>query len=412
MVVLHAVLGVLCYFVLEQRWYFIGSQVIIALSLYLSLRFFYLIDRRYRHLIDSITDFELQDPNSRIVATGSSDLDVLIRKYNTLLENIRQERIRLEGQGQFLEELIASSHVGVIITDIDGRVTEANPAAATFLNTTAEAMWGQVISAYRLDGGSRGITLTINNRRLKWSQSKVRYKGFYRQFVVLEDLTAELLQSEKEAYGRVIRMMSHEVNNSTGAVNSILQTLGDVAVLEQMDESFIEAIAVARERNQNLGRFVANFASVIRVYQPQKQPVALVELAEKAAKLVQFEAAQHRIVCEVVNHAPANATVLIDPIQIEQVLNNVVKNAMESIGEDGRITLTIAASGRGFEVADTGAGISADTSRLVQEALFYSSKSNGQGIGLMLTREILRLHDTHFTLATDGDGITRFRVDF
>ena len=412
MVVLHAVLGVLCYFVLEQRWYFIGAQLIIAVSLYLSLRFFYLVDRRYRHLIDSITDFELQDPNSRIVATGSSDLDVLISKYNTLLENIRQERIRLEGQGQFLEELIASSHVGVIITDIDGRVTEVNPAAATFLNTTPEAMWGQVISAYRLDGGSRGNTLTINNRRLKWSQSKVRYKGFYRQFVVLEDLTAELLQSEKEAYGRVIRMMSHEVNNSTGAVNSILQTLGDVAELEQMDESFIEAIAVARERNQNLGRFVANFASVIRVYQPQKQPVALVELAEKAAKLVQFEAAQRRIVCEVVNHAPAHATVLIDPIQIEQVLNNVVKNAIESIGEDGRIILTIDASGRGFEVADTGAGISDETSRLVQEALFYSSKSNGQGIGLMLTREILRLHGTHFSLATDGDGITRFRVDF
>jgi signal transduction histidine kinase len=328
------------------------------------------------------------------------------------IKHIRQERIRLEGQGQFLEELIASSHVGVIITDIDGRVTEVNPAAATFLNTTPEAMWGQVISAYRLDGDSRGNTLTINNRRLKWSQSKVRYKGFYRQFVVLEDLTAELLQSEKEAYGRVIRMMSHEVNNSTGAVNSILQTLGDVAVLEQMDESFIEAIAVARERNQNLGRFVANFASVIRVYQPQKQPVALVELAEKTTKLVQFEAAQRRIVCEVVNHAPAHATVLIDPIQIEQVLNNVVKNAMESIGEDGRIILTIAASGRGFEVADTGAGISYETSRLVQEALFYSSKSNGQGIGLMLTREILRLHDTHFTLATDGEGITRFRVDF
>ena len=410
MVALHLALGVLCYHVFDQRWYFIAAQLGIAASLYASIRFFHLFDHRYRHLINSISNFESQDAGSRIRPTGNKDLDELITKYNHLLSTIHDERLRLAGQGQFLEELIARSHVGVIITDIEGRITEANHAAATFLNTSASDMIGQFISTYRLDEKSDKNTLNLNNRRLKSSLSKVKYKGFYRQFVILEDLTAELLQSEKEAYGRVIRMMSHEVDNATGAVNSILQTLADS--IESQDPTWSEAIQIARERNQSLGQFVSNFASVIRVYEPQKQPVSLAALAEKVVKLSAFAAHERNITINILNSAPSDATVFIDPVQIEQVLTNVVKNAFESIQSNGNVTLSIAPNGRQIEVIDDGPGLSQATEKQLENALFYSTKPQGQGIGLLLSREILQLHGTTYSLQTGSDGLTRFTVRF
>lgn len=412
MVAIHIALGALCFSVFEQKAYFIGAQVAIVLSLYLSLRFFYLIDRRFRHLLDCMTDFEAQDTNSRIAKTGNRDLDRLIETYNKLLQGIRQERIRLEGQGQFLEELIATAHVGILIADVDGRITEVNPAAATFLDTTPEKLFGKRIQDFHFDGTHPNSTVKVNGRRLKCAMSRIRYKGFYRQFVVLEDLTAELLANEKDAYGRVIRMMSHEVNNSTGAVNSILQTLREAANEEALSPYFADALTLAHERSENLGKFVENFASVVRVYTPQKQATELAALADKALKLAQFEADKRGIVMQLVNQAPPSTELYIDPLQVEQVLANVVKNAMESIGKNGQITITIAPDGRSFEVADNGAGLNDETARMINETLFYSTKPGGQGIGLMLTREILRLHDTAYTLATDSNGITRFSVRF
>ncbi|MGF1565382.1 MAG: PAS domain-containing sensor histidine kinase [Flavobacteriales bacterium] len=409
---IHLALGGLCYLVLEKTWLFIGAQVVIACSFYLCLRFFFRIDGRFRHLIDCMTEFDIQDTNARITLTGNRDLDRLINTYNTLLSSIRQERLRLEGQGQFLEELIAGAHVGVIIADIDGRITEVNPAAATFLNTPSEALFGKRIQDFHFDATHPNSTVTVNGRRLKCAMSRIRYKGFYRQFVVLEDLTAELLANEKDAYGRVIRMMSHEVNNSTGAVNSILQTLREEAIEQALNPFYTDALTLAHERNQNLGKFVENFASVVRVYTPQKQATELASLADKAIKLAQFEADKRGIVLQLVNQAPTTARVNVDPLQIEQILTNVVKNAMESIEADGHITITIGHDGRSLEVADNGAGLDDETSRLINDTLFYSSKPGGQGIGLMLTREILRLHETTFTLATDSKGTTRFSVRF
>ncbi|MFM1931454.1 MAG: hypothetical protein RL226_757 [Bacteroidota bacterium] len=410
MAAVHIVIGVLCFYVFDDRWYFIAAQLFIGASFYISVRFFYLFDRQYRHLLNAMADFHAQDTGSRLRPTGNKDIDPLIEKYNQLIANIQEEQLRLAGQGQIVEELIARSHVGVIITDVDGRIAEANQAAATFLNTTPSVMLGQFISTYRLDERSENTTLNLHNRRLKTSLSKVKYKGFYRQFMLIEDLTSELLQSEKEAYGRVIRMMSHEVNNATGAVNSILQTLADSP--EAADPTFAEAIQIARERNQSLGQFVSNFASVIRVYEPQKQPVSLGELAEKVVKVSSFAAKERHIQLHVENLSPVGATVFIDPVQIEQLLINVVKNALESIHEHGNVTLRIDASGKQIMVEDDGPGLSQQTGQQLDAGLFYSTKPHGQGIGLMLSREILRLHGTSYTLQTDADGLTRFIVRF
>jgi two-component system, NtrC family, nitrogen regulation sensor histidine kinase NtrY len=412
---LHLVLALISYKAFGNTWPFLIIQFFLVLSLFLGVKFFYLADKPYRHLVDSIGFLEAQDVNTSIVKSGNNLLDKLVDKYNEIITHIREERLRLQGQGQFLEELIEVSPIGIVISDFDGVITEVNPSAALHLGISEEALIDQNINTVLSITGYEATENTVSNvnqRKLKMSQSKVKYKGFYRQCILLEDITNELLKTEKEAYGRVIRMMSHEVNNSTGAVNSILQSLNDYLFEQSEDKSWSEVIHIAIDRNKNLGKFVDNFASVLRVYTPQMKEVSISEFLQKIAKIWAYPAKEKSIDLQLDDQTNGKEVVTIDPIQIEQVLNNIIKNAFEAIGTNGKIKIVIKENGKLVSIEDNGCGISADEALHMQSMPFYSNKTQGQGIGLMITKEILNNHQAKYTLKTDSDGWTRFMIWF
>jgi len=410
---IHAfILGLLYHLILE-KWIFILAQLPLYISYYISIRFFYLFDRPYRHVIDGVKALSSKENGVMFRKTGDKDLDKLISLYNTMVTNISEERYRLEGQGQFLEDLIRVSPIGIIILDFDGNVTEINPLAQKYLQLSKEHKKEIILPKSLLEDIQEGTShiITLNsNKKFRVLKNQVLYKGFYRTFIMIEDLTIELLQSEKEAYGKVIRMMAHEVNNSTGAVNSILQSVHDFLTDQNSEPIWVEAVQVAIERNKNLGQFLDNFAKVIRLHPPHFQHVPLADLCENVIKLWQYKANERYI--KLYLHICENPQkIQVDPIQIEQVLHNVIKNSFEAIeGDQGEIHIYIQNYGKSILITDTGIGITNETSANLKQP-FFSTKTNGQGIGLMLSREILTAHRASYKLWSEG-GLTSFLIEF
>ena len=130
------------------------------------------------------------------------------------------------------------------------------------------------------EGGSEVLALQ-GGRRLKATRAELFDRGFPRGFLLLEELTEELRASEKAAYGKLIRMMSHEINNSVGAVGSLLDSFRGYAgeLGEEDREDYLQAIAVAISRLENLRAFMNGFAEVVRLPPPDRRPTAPVGIS-------------------------------------------------------------------------------------------------------------------------------------
>lgn len=209
-------------------------------------------------------------------------------------------------------------------------------------------------------------------------------------------------------------MMSHEVNNSVGAVSSLLDSsLGVGRGLPGEQRQDLEsALRVAIGRTEQLGAFMRGFAEVVRVPPPRLAPCDLQGLLEGITRLLGPDAERRRVRWQWDAPVPLPA-VALDRIQMEQVFVNVLKNALEAIGEDGTITVRLGQRGpRPFvTVEDSGPGLPPEA-RANLFTPFFTTKENGQGLGLTLVREILDQHRFDYALEAPPGGPTQFTVVF
>jgi nitrogen fixation/metabolism regulation signal transduction histidine kinase len=358
-------------------------------------------------------------------------MDALIRVYNQMIGRLREERLKLQEQHYLLDRILAASPAGIVTLDFDGRVTSLNPAAARLLQVPAEEAKGKdlaglapplgpALAAVPL-GGSEVVSLQ-GGRRIKTSRAEFFDRGFPRSFLLLEELTEELRASEKAAYGKLIRMMSHEINNSVGAVGSLLDSFRGYApdLGEEDRDDFLQGITVAVTRLENLRAFMNGFAEVVRLPPPDHRPTDVKQLVDEILILLRPELDRRRIAAAW-EKSEAIPPIDLDRNQIEQVLVNVLKNAMESIGEDGAIVFHLGFEGgrdgswdRGrpcLSIKDSGPGIPEDVRALLFTP-FFSTKRNGRGLGLTLVQEILTAHGFDFSLGSGEGGGAEFRVGF
>jgi nitrogen fixation/metabolism regulation signal transduction histidine kinase len=346
----------------------------------------------------------------------------MIGIYNRMIDTLRDERLRVREQEGFVRKLIGASPSGILTLDHDGRVSLLNAAADGFFGAPAGLVLGHQLASIDLPlaralvglvPGAPEIVTLQGRRRFKCSRAEFYDRGHPRTFFVLEDLTAELHETEKAAYGKLIRMTTHEVNNSVAAVRSLLESVANYAPqLESEDrKDFTRGIEVAVNRLDNLNSFMRGFADVVRIPTPELRPCDLKALVDDILVLMGPQLASRHI--EVVwNETGAVGSSLLDRNQIEQVLVNVVKNAMEAIGTDGTIALALR-SERGrttLEIADSGPGLP-DTARSRLFTPFFSTKRDGRGLGLTVVREILVQHQFDFELenAVGGGAVFRLR---
>ncbi len=416
----HGLITYLCYcYFKDQAGYFIASEIGILLSFLSSLWLLQQFMRPIRLMHTGVDAIRDQDFNVKFVKTGSLEMDKLVDVYNEMIDNIRTERTQLEEQHYFLQKLIQASPVGIIILDYDGRITEINPRARKMLNLE------ELVLQTMIDDTDHPILQKINEiapeqsviipgqglEKFKCEASHFIHRGFHRKFVLVQELSKEILAAEKKAYGKVIRMMAHEVNNSIGAINSILDSILDIQREEvNWTEDLSESLQVAIDRNQNLNQFMKNFADVVKLPAPNLETASLQKTIYRIASLMEHQA-RDRKVSFTFELPQKEVWARIDQQQIEQALVNIVKNALESVPEEGTIRFQVQPSPASISIVDNGAGIDPEISDKLFSP-FFSTKAHGQGVGLTLVREILANHQAQFSLKTNEDQWTEFRMEF
>lgn len=413
MCALHVLVAWLAYRTLaEQRIWLLAVEVGLVGSLYLAYRLYRSFLRPVELMArgaDAMTDEDFQ---VKFRPTGNRETDRLVRVYNQMMDRLREERTQTRAQHFFMKRLLDASPAAVLLLDYDGHLHYANPRATTLLRLT-DAQFGRSLAdlahpllqrAALLAAGERQLVSTDDHRRFRIERGAFVDRGFQRDFLSIEDLSNEILSAEKRAYGKVIRMMAHEVNNTLGAVNSLLQTGADVqrGSTDADVREFAEVLDVARARNERLTAFIRRFADVIRLPAPHPQPVELLDFLQRFARLMRPAATARNVALEL--ELPERPrTALFDVQQLEQVLVNVTKNALEAIGTHGTVTVRLTYAPLLLRVLDDGPGLPDDFAERTATP-FYSDKAHGQGIGLTLTREILRGHGFDFGLRNRPDG--------
>jgi len=427
LVTLHAVFaGCAIWFLWDRRVWLIAVEAFFVVSLAVGvwlLRAFFgplkLIDSGAQYLKDG-------EFTTRFRETGQGDMDRLVDVYNRMVDKLREERIRNEEQEQLLRKVMAESPGGVITLDVDGKVDTVNPAAEALLNTDAAAMIGRSLDELgtpfarelgRIPRDESRLLSVRGRRRVRCQAASFMDRGFPRRFFTLDELTEELHRTEKHAYEKLIRMMSHEVNNTSGAVQSLLQSclVYRRQLADEDREDFARALEVAIQRTANLDEFMRGFANVVRLPLPVMQPSNPWEIASQVGLLYRDQCKASEITWseQIDSDLPQ---VDCDPVQLEQVLLNVVKNAVEAIQTTrlpGEINVRGTRQGRHslLSVSDSGTGLSPE----VQAHLFtpfYTTRDNGQGIGLTMVQEILMAHGFDFTLENRASTGARFTIVF
>lgn len=359
---------------------------------------------------------------SRMKSVGIRELDELVQLFNAMLEELHVEQLKLGEQKGFFDKLLQATPIGVVIHDFDEHISNVNPAAEQMLELEFQTLKGSTLA----DHASLLATTISENRhklpalltlpdgrRFRVQQSVFYDRGFQRVFLLLEELTREMQAAERSAYEQLIQMTSHEVNNTIGATNSLLQGCKDYAAqLQEADrEDFMRALQVVMQRNSRLAEFMQRLAQVVHLPVPDCQPVDLPLLLQTLQAMFVVELRNRNIRWDFV--CTAVPKVNLDTHLFEQALINIVKNAYEAIERDGVLTVTLQQGTDGPElIIQDSAGKLSQMDRQKLFKPFYSSKRHGQGIGLMLVREILQQHGFRYSLDSEPGVWTRFRIMF
>lgn len=415
--IIHVVTLVLTFIIFKNnKILFIASEVLVIISAIVSLQLYRELISPLKTLMRGVDAIRDRDFNVKFLSTGKYEMDQLINVYNAMIDELREERTKQEQQHFFLEKLINTSPTGIIILDFDECIQQLNPQALNLLGLEEKALLGKPVHTLfhpllqEISRLSSGESKTVNVNGIetyKLQKSHFLDRGFPRYFIMLEELTIEIMAAEKKAYGKVIRMMAHEVNNTVGPVNSILQS---TLQAHENSAAISNALQVAIDRNYNLNVFMRNFADIVRLPEPQKKETDLHQLLHNTSKLMELNAGVKEVVF-LFDLAPTPFHIHADALQLEQALINIIKNAIEAIAEKGTVSFITRSYPRELIIRDSGKGIAAHVADQLFSP-FFSTKKDGQGIGLTLTREILLNHGYDFSLKTLEPGVTEFSILF
>ena len=407
----------------EQKLYwYIAEGGVVLILIYLSV-FYHKIVKPLRTIGNGMELLREQDFSSRLSPVGQYEADRIVNIFNRMMDQLKNERLRMREQNYFLDLLIQASPMGVVILTLNEEVSQMNPMAVKMLGIPLSEACGRKMD--QVDS-----RLAAELARIPYEQTEVVrlndanvYKcthsyfidcGFKHPFYLIERMTDEVMRAEKKAYEKVIRMIAHEVNNSTAGITSALDTVGQALSAEDGMEDLCEVMRVCVERCYSMSRFITRFADVVKIPEPTLVPLSLNEMAATCKRFMEGMCADAGITLRLECDEQVGK-VKMDASLFEQVLVNIIKNAAESIsssseGKGGEIVVRTSAPAS-VEVVDNGPGISKEVEAKLFTP-FFSTKPNGQGIGLVFIREVLTKHGCTFSLRTYEDGLTRFRILF
>jgi two-component system nitrogen regulation sensor histidine kinase NtrY len=376
-------------------------------------RFWNPIRRTLEALADGVRSFQENDFSLRLDDSRRDELGELVSLYNRMGEVLRLERNEIYQRELLLDTLLQGAPMAILLVNSLERIVYAN-AAARQLFAGARRLLGkefaQVVGA--APEGAREALAGGSDALFVWSRAASQedgdeetYRLVQRRFqlntqeqrlVVVERITPELRRQEVEVWKKVIRILSHELNNSLASVSSLLHSARHVA--DSRPEKLSGIFSAIDERVRHLADFLDAYARFARLPKPEKRTASWEELLASVGGLFPFRR---------VGDLPPEPG-LYDPVQMQQVLINLLKNAAEAGGPAEEIGVSVERGREGgwlVVVVDRGRGMDDETMR---KALlpFYSSKQTGSGLGLPLCTEILTAHGGSLRLERRTGGGT------
>ena len=344
------------------------------------------------------------------------------RKFNRTLNRLRnifdKERHEIIEQEKYFGLMLDHVKTGIAVIEKDGRVAYCNNTAlnllgiATFghirqLRAVSDSLYDsfQTIAdgneeraSYYNESGKMTISLTASEAKI--GKDTVRIIAF-------NDISNEIAENEQQSWSKLIRVLTHEIMNTITPIASLSDTL----LTFDVDEDIKNGLSTISESSKGLIKFVDSYRNLTRVAPPVKKAFYFKELAERVISLTREQAAMNGAVCTY-EELSADIILYADEGQITQILINLVKNAVQAETRNVVITAQLTPSEQTvISVSNDGLPISRES----QDEIFvpfFTTKQEGTGIGLSLSRQIMRLHNGSLTLTRSDEGSTVFTLLF
>jgi nitrogen fixation/metabolism regulation signal transduction histidine kinase len=383
------------------------------------------INRSNRDIASFLLSIRHDDFSTSFQEQGTrNSFGELYQSLNQITDQFKRIRAEKESNFQYLQTIVKHVNVGLMCFDEQGEILLMNRALQNLLR---KPHLGQVDSLRHIDPqlleavqqlqpGERALLkLNIDNEprqlAIQAVAFKLQEKGY--RLISMQDIKGELDANELEAWQKLIRILTHEIMNSVSPIISLTATIQDILeedeVLSESEaaEDLQVAMAAISKRSQGLLHFTEAYRDLTRVPTPQIQPVDARALIEGIEVLFRTKMEEKGIAFHL--HLPATGLQLeADPELIEQVLINLFQNAIDALEgiPDAQITVTGFRNEDGkavLQIGDNGPGIPES----LQEQLFvpfFTTKEKGSGIGLNLSRQIMRRHGGSISFQSQGEG--------
>jgi len=362
---------------------------IIALRTYMAP-----INKVISALNDGFHNFLDNDFSVSLAKTRNDELGELVEAYNKVGQTLRDERLHLYQRELLLDTVIQTTPLSLILTDDSDAIIYSNSAARKLLLdgkaingsrfkkllvNKPKAFMQSVVSGL---SGLFTVSEDDNSETYHLTQNQFLLNGRKHQLYLFKSLTKEINRQEVNTWKKVIRLISHELNNSLAPITSLAHS-GQTLCERQNEPKLSHIFTTMGERAKYLQTFIEGYAKFSRLPKPQIQTVETYSFLSGLQQIKEFN-----LQCDK-NVLPIHC----DPAQMQQVLINLIKNAHESCTDTPEVSLEVSVTIESFEIQikDRGKGMS-ETNLSNALLPFYSTKAEGTGLGLPLCREIVEAH--------------------
>jgi nitrogen fixation/metabolism regulation signal transduction histidine kinase len=385
-----------------------GAALLVTLPLafWLTNRMLRGWSRQLRAVADGIGSLRDRDYSVSVTPAGPDEIGDLTAEYNALGDGLRRERLDLHQRELLLDTVVQTTPLALVLTNANGHVVFGNIAArqlfrggrklegtrfAELLEAAPQplrdAVAAGVDTLFTVSGGAEAEIFHVSSRPFTLNSQPHR-------LLLFKQLTREMAAQEVVIWKKVIRVVAHELNNSLAPITSLAHSGRDLADGPEAAR-LARVFSTIEERASHLGTFIDGYARFAKLPRPRPAEVGWERLLAGLGDSLSFR------VLRPLAEKPGWA----DAAQIEQVLINLVKNAIESGSPEDEVTIAVREreGGVAIEVGDRGSGL---TDEVLADALlpFYSTKPKGTGLGLTLCREIVDAHGGRLSIANRGGG--------
>jgi len=371
---------------------------------------------------------------------GGKSFGELNKAFNEVIEKFKQVRSEKEEHYRYLSTVVQHIGVGVISFQPDGKIGLINTAFKKLLqvsnieniNDLRDISATLLETLINLKSGENGLVkINLNNELIQLAVYVTEFRQRQQSFKLasVQNISGELAEKEMEAWQSLVRVLTHEIMNSVTPISSLAATVNNLllkngnaetrSLKTELEPETIEDIGKAlqtiQKRSVSLLNFMENYRNLTRIPKPNFQLFPITELFERVVHLMKPQLDDRKInILTAVE--PDSLEITADPGMIEQVLINLILNSVQAVDgiDNPKIALTARMGGRGhilIRVSDNGHGIPEDSLEKVFIP-FYTTRKDGSGIGLSLSRQILRKHHAGISVTSKPNEETVFTLKF